>query len=326
MKKNDGANLIKVFDYYDMLPENFSTQEKIQCPFHDDLNPSMIVNFGEGNYYCFGCGESGDPFDFVKGIEEKYSNNASDLESLYIYTKVINGEVPNGLDKAIKYTLKKKKYEEAKDYEELYFQAHDYYFGLRKVDWENPGNKYEEHARDYMVSRGFTEKALNDVKAKITYNDSYPIILPIFDNEDFKGWVCRTTTKEIEQKRKYLYNKGFSRLTTLAGNYKGEKFVYIVEGYTDMLKFRQYGINNVVAILGWKITDEQIQKLKDEGIENVVSALDNDKAGKKGSSYLREHFNTKRLKYLKSVNDPGDMTKQQLCKSINKTFGRKIYK
>lgn len=322
--ENEGSNLIKAFNYYNMLPEHVSSNSKVGCPFHEDRNPSMIVNFKEGNYYCFGCGQSGNSFDFVKEIEKKYHNNYSDLKALQIYTKIKNGEVSNNL-KSILRNVSLKENTKHENYEELYLQAHDYYFGLRKVNWNSPQNELEEEALKYLVKRGFTSEALNKIKATITYNNSYPIIFPMFDNEEFKGWVCRTTSKEIEAKRKYLYNTGFSRASTLVGLYKGEKFVYIVEGYTDMLKFRQYGIDNVVAILGWKISPEQIQKLKNEGIKNVVSALDNDIPGNDGSKYLKKHFKVKRLKFLKGINDPGEMTKKQLYSSINKTFGRKIY-
>lgn len=101
------------------------------------------------------------------------------------------------------------------------------------------------------------------------------------DNGKFKGWVCRTTVKEIEQKRKYLYNTGFSRANTVVGNYGSEKYVIIVEGYMDMLKFLQFGVDNVCAIFGWKMSDNQFKKLKASGIKFVISALDNDECGKK---------------------------------------------
>lgn len=41
------------------------------CPFHDDRTPSLSVDDGDGSgsggwYYCFGCGASGDVFDFLQ--------------------------------------------------------------------------------------------------------------------------------------------------------------------------------------------------------------------------------------------------------------------
>ena len=115
-----------------------------------------------------------------------------------------------------------------------------------------------------MAKRGFSWKILNQCRAKVTYNANYPIVFPMFDNGEFKGWVCRTTNKLVEQKRKYLYNEGFSRATTLVGNYKGKKRVVVVEGYMDRLKVRSFGEERVIAILGWKMTNEQITSSKDK--------------------------------------------------------------
>lgn len=39
----------------------------ILCPFHADKSPSMRIY--ERDYYCFGCGEGGDVFDFVQRME-----------------------------------------------------------------------------------------------------------------------------------------------------------------------------------------------------------------------------------------------------------------
>ncbi len=35
------------------------------CPFHEDRNPSLTIYPG-GRYHCFGCGASGDCFEFVR--------------------------------------------------------------------------------------------------------------------------------------------------------------------------------------------------------------------------------------------------------------------
>jgi DNA primase len=34
------------------------------CPFHEDHDPSLSVNFKTGLYKCFGCGAQGDVFAF----------------------------------------------------------------------------------------------------------------------------------------------------------------------------------------------------------------------------------------------------------------------
>src|SRR5690554_6167059 len=39
------------------------------CPFHNEKTPSFSVSPDKQLYYCFGCGASGDVFDFVMQYE-----------------------------------------------------------------------------------------------------------------------------------------------------------------------------------------------------------------------------------------------------------------
>ena len=40
-------------------------QYKAVCPFHDDTNPSLKLNFEKGLFHCFACGAKGNVLDFV---------------------------------------------------------------------------------------------------------------------------------------------------------------------------------------------------------------------------------------------------------------------
>jgi len=42
-------------------PERF----RALCPFHDDHDPSLLVDERDGHFHCFGCGAHGDVIDFV---------------------------------------------------------------------------------------------------------------------------------------------------------------------------------------------------------------------------------------------------------------------
>src|SRR5690606_22537951 len=54
-------NIQQVFAYFDIeIDEN----SKCLCPFHEDKNPSMLVNSEFA--YCFACGRGWDVFDFLK--------------------------------------------------------------------------------------------------------------------------------------------------------------------------------------------------------------------------------------------------------------------
>lgn len=308
-----GRELAKVLYYYGLIPNVETAEQKIVCPFHEDLNPSLIVNLEKGNWFCFGCNKSGNAFDFVEGIENK--RGIKGIKLLKKFFRILNSDKVE----KIKYAPVSKT---KKDNEELFNIACDYYYGLSRIDWKHSKLPEVVDARAYMLKRGFTASTLNKIQAKVTYNKNYPIIFPMLDNGNFKGWVCRTNDPEIEKKRKYLYNGGFLRRNTLVGNYAGCNYVFVVEGYMDRLKFIQYGVENVVAILGWKMSREQEKKLRDAKVEYIISALDNDTCGKKGTEYLKGIFPGKviRFCYLKGIKDPGEMSKGLFDKMYDKTI------
>lgn len=299
--------LIKVLDTY-----GIQYDEKIICPFHGDINPSLKLNNNDNFWFCFGCQEGGNAYKFHKKMQE-LKGITNEINILSGYQKIING-------KANKQMINKSKMITIEVKDRAYFrnclkEAKDFYYGLKTVNWYEMDNEIS----NYMEYRGFKKKTLNKFGAKYTYKDeTYPIVFPIMDNGRFKGWVSRTCDPEIQQTRKYLYNKGFRRVNTLAGDYKEADVVILVEGYFDMLKAKQLGFKNVAAILGWKITDKQIKKLKAEGVKTIISALDNDKCGIKGTEYLKNYFNVIRFPYPSYIKDMGDMNKKLIVNAKRK--------
>ncbi len=313
--KCSGMDLQKVLLYYGHIENNPSSELKIVCPFHKDVNPSMIVDLQDGKFFCFGCNTFGDAYQFVHLMNPKLN----DLQTLQKYFKILKSNKVRKVSEHNHTRIRKRRY----DNKELYNIAYDYYYGLSKVDWMKDESDEVTLCRQYMLQRGFTPYTLNKCHAKVTYNKSYAIIFPMLDNGMFKGWVCRTTLPDIEKKRKYLYNEGFSRATTLVGDYENQDIVFVVEGYMDRLKFIQNGVENVVAILGWKMSYEQEMKLKKSNVKIIVSALDNDTCGKKGTKYLRTIFRkVVRFCYLKGIKDPGEMSEEQFKMMHKKTMNK----
>lgn len=304
-KKPTGLQLAKILYYYGLdSSTGVETEFKIICPFHGDINPSMKINLTEGSFYCFGCGKTGNAIDFVKYAETELNSLQAEIK----YYKILKTDKV----KNIKYNSDKiiKRKQNTKGQENDI--AYNYYYGLKKVDWSQINKRSDRDEIEvyrYMSGRGFKKSILSQAGARVTTNDNYKIIFPMLDNGIFKGYVCRTMDKEVEKKRKYLYNKGFSRRDTLVGNYAEANTVILVEGFMDRLKLLQFGVKNVVAILGWKITSDQIQKLKDAGVKTIISMLDNDTPGRKGTEYLKQFFKVIEFKYEENIKDPGMMTR-----------------
>lgn len=304
-----GKELAKVLIYYGLIADVVSSDFNIICPFHEDINPSMRICLDDGSFFCFGCGAKGNALDFVRKVHPELN----ELQACVLLEQILNSDEVKKLN--VKYRKKRRI-----NNRQALNEAHDYYYGLRTVDWNNIHTKEEQEVLQYMKQRRFDARALNIAQCKTNYNIAYPFLFPILDNGEFKGWVGRTMNKYVEKKRKYLYNDGFRKRDTLCGNYEQNKIVFICEGFMDYLSLRTRGhIKNVVAILGWHISDEQVQKLKDKGVTTVVSALDNDKAGNKGTEYLKKFFHVIRFEYPEGVKDTGEMSEQELRLAIRRT-------
>lgn len=312
--QNQGEQLVKVLWYYNLLEHVCQGKEQIICPFHEDINPSMTVDLDHGSYFCFGCQEAGDALKFVQKMEAK--NGLNELQGCKKFFQILKSEKCSNV--VVQHTE-----QQQKGSKQLYAEAYDYYHGLSTIEWTNDcKDKDQQQIVKYMAKRGFDCDTLNKCGCKVNYNQSYGMIFPMMDNGKFRGWVCRTMIPEVEQKRKYLYNKGFRRRTTLVGNYQRCNVVFVVEGYMDRLKFIQFGVDNVVVILGWKMSQLQYNKIiKANPNMIVVSALDNDECGKKGSKYLHKLFGDHyvRFQYLKGIKDPGEMDQQQFDKMYRRT-------
>lgn len=309
-----GKELAKVLIYHGLIADVVSSDFNIICPFHEDINPSMRICLTDGSFFCFGCEAKGNALDFVKKVHPELN----ELQACVLLEQILNSKEIKTLN--VKYRKKRRLQNK-----QALNEAHDYYYGLRSIDWNDIHTKEEHEVLQYMKQRGFNERALNIAQCRTNYNIAYPFIFPILDNGEFKGWVGRTMNKYVEKKRKYLYNDGFRKRDTLCGNYEQNKVVFICEGFMDYLSLRTRGhLKNVVAILGWHISDEQIQKLKDKGVTTVVSALDNDNAGNKGTEYLKQFFHVIRFAYPDGIKDAGEMSEQQLKTAIRWT--RRAYK
>lgn len=293
--------------YYNLWNESYNPKIKIVCPFHDDVNASMLIDVEQNKWFCFGCQRGGGSLELIQAAEP-------DKTSIQHYQKLFGIVARVEGNRSLKRDFKPISEKEQRKLERLNLsKAGDYYNNLNSVNWlVQTGPEIE-----YMVGRGYTAKTLNKAGAKIAYNNDYPIIFPLRDSGQFVGWLCRTINPEVEKRRKYLYNRGFARQKCLIGRYDNAE-VLIVEGYLDYLKAKQFGIKYVCATLGWKASIEQMEKLKRAGVRKIICGLDSDNCGRKGFKFLKQNFKSVvPLVYPVGIKDFGDMSEKGLIKIKN---------
>jgi DNA primase len=281
-----------------------------RCPFHDERTASFHVRPDEKHYHCFGCGESGDAFDFVmqtEGLDFKAA-----LESLadrFGVTLEAQEEDPAA-------ALRRRRRDRL---HELLGRAATYY---TRYLWESTE---AVDARSYLLGRGLTEETLRTFRVgyapsrwdrilvasrQAGYSDDELLASGLvrrsrdrpgqvydffrsrimFPTADARGRLLgfgARTMHESEREPKYLntaanelYNKrsvlyGVDRARAAAA--KAGRAI-LVEGYTDVLALHQAGIANAVGVMGTSFTEEQAAELE-RLVSVLVLCLDSDSAG-----------------------------------------------
>ena len=301
---------------------------KVVCPFHDDKNASMQISIPKAFYYCYGCGASGSSLELFKSFWNlKHEKHLTDLQARLkiqsLLSRTYDSSYTTSSTKEHSFSMLNN-FQQKESYKEGITEARQYFYNLPSPNWYRcssvPCVEQETiECKRYMLKRGFTPRMLTKAQAKPSLNKYYPIVFPLLENGIFRGYVMRTFDPEVEAQRKYMYNRGFKRERTLAGNFgikhTGIQSVLIVEGYIDCLKVQQLGIHSVVAILGWKISGTQLEKLKRAGVKHIICGTDNDEAGRKGYKYLKliqkqqKWYKLSRVRFPESIKDFGDLKK-----------------
>ncbi len=268
------------------------------CPFHAEKTGSFFVNDNKGTYYCFGCGVSGDIFEylmkkhglqFIQAVEklaeiagvklpEKSSQNYVSEEKIKILQKTL--EFFKGKLKESPVALQYCKQREIDD--EL---IEKFSIGYAPFDSEALLSflKKTFNIKDILACDLFTQKE-NRLVSK--FRDR--LMFPVFNK---KGWpiafggrgikkdavpkYLNSSESELFQKREVLYGYNLA----LKNVTKDNPFI-IVEGYMDVVNMHKYGFNTSVASMGTALSPEHLAKIWRYSNEPIM-CLDGDKAGYK---------------------------------------------
>jgi DNA primase len=325
------------------------------CPFHDERTGSFHVRPDQKHYHCFGCQESGDPFDFVmqtEGLDFKAAmETLADRFGVQLETE---DEDPGAAARR----------QRRERLHALLDRVTTYY---ARYLWE-AGEAQD--ARSYLLGRGLTEETLKEFRVgyapsawdrvllasrRAGYSDEELLAVGLaqrshsrpgsiydrfrgrimFPAADARGRVhgfgarrMREETSQSGPGAKYLntsdgelYHKRevlFGIDLARAPAAKGGRMI-LVEGYTDVLALHQAGIRNAVGIMGTSLTEEQIREL--ERVVKVLElCLDADRAGQEAmlrASRLAHGRDLElRVVPLPDGTDPADLIEQEGAQAL----------
>lgn len=145
------------------------------------------------------------------------------------------------------------------------------------------------------------------------------ITIPIYDElGNCVGVKGRCIDKEVPKgEDKYIYIEPCSKTKVLYGLYKSLEYikeagyVIVVESEKSVLLAWAYGIYNVVAIGGHKLSKYQVEKLTALGVDEIVLCYDED-------VFRKDNGKVSKKEYMKEVNKFIEQQKVSVMVDINK--------
>lgn len=150
-------------------------------------------------------------------------------------------------------------------------------------------------------------------------------IIPIRDTDGkLVAYSLRDIRKNVDYDIKYQITAGFDKDKVLYNLHRvipTEKPIILVEGFKSVWRLYDYGIKNVVAVMGSKITQGQQKLLYSHATNGIVIMFDNDKAGVEGTidgyTQLNEKLDVNTV-FITEVDkegnglDPADLNKETI--------------
>ena len=278
-------------------------------PFKTEKTPSFTVNDEKGFYHCFSTSEHGNIFDFIMktqnlrfGEAVKYLANLAGVqpytftkkdeerenqwkeysEIFKIYVDFCHNELLKNNDLIfVKEYLKKRNLtkEEVVKFNIGYVQPNNSF--VRELESRfnqksllETGLFYLDEKRKVLIER-FKERVIFPINS-IT---GYPIALggrKIKENNNFAKYINSPETPFFK-KGSNLYNLDFARKFSNKIDY-----IYLVEGYMDVVSLSNKGIYNTVANLGTSLTEKQMSILN-QFYDDIVICFDGDESGYKAA-------------------------------------------
>ncbi len=349
----EAANIVDVVSEFVTLRKSGANYKGL-CPFHNEKTPSFFVSPARGTCHCFGCGKGGNPISFIMEHEQmtypealrwlarKYHieikereltdaerREQSVRESMFIvnewaayYFSDVLYQHPDGQAIGMQYLRSRGFRDDIIKKFQLGYDLPDR-FALAKTAL---GKGYKA---EFLVKTGICYQTEHgDLIDRYAGRVIFPWIGLNGKVVGFGGRVLDARTKGVNQK--YVNSPAsdiYQKDHELYGIYQAKKaiakenWVYIVEGYTDVISMHQCGIENVVANSGTALSIHQIHILH-RFTSNITLLYDGDAAGIHAAfrgmdMLLSEGMNIKIL-LLPDGNDPDSFAREHSSEYFKK--------
>ena len=284
-------------------------------PFKNEKTPSFTVNDEKGFYHCFSTSEHGNIFDFIMKTQNlRFGEAVKALANLagikpYTFTKADEerekkwqeySEIYNTYVKFYHDSLlKDEKANEARQYLKIrnltkqevskfmigYVESNPNYYEKLKEKFSE--KNIEESGLFYFDDKKklFVERFKDRIIFPINNISGKPIAIGgrIIKDKNYLAKYINSPETMFFKKGSNLYNLDFVRKLSNKIDY-----VYLVEGYMDVVGLSKSGIDNVVANLGTSLTDRQILTLG-QFFNEIVICFDGDNSGYKAAVRAAEN-------------------------------------
>ncbi len=349
----EAADIVDVVSEFVSLKRSGSNYKGL-CPFHNDRTPSFYVSPTRGTCHCFTCGEGGDSVGFLmkheqltypealrwlanrygieieeKQLTDEQRKQQTEREGMFIannwaadyYTDILHNDV-DGRAVGMQYFRQRGFRDDIIKKFRLGFSPADRYAMPRKAKEKGYNlNFLEQTGLCYKDNKG-------ELVDRFSGRAMFPWISVSGNVVAFGGRVLDQRTKGVNQKYvnspdSVIYHKDHE----LYGIYQAKKaigkedFVFMVEGYTDVISMHQCGIENVVANSGTALSVHQIHLLH-RFTSNIVLLYDGDDAGihaalRGTDMLLAEGMNVKVL-LLPDGDDPDSFARKHTADDFRK--------
>lgn len=253
------------------------------CPFHDDRHPSLYVNVREQYYKCFACGEGGDLFKFVQQME-----GCDFRTALYKLAGWYGLSDTGGDYQSVKYPPVRPKLQPApvEPVSRLYIDSllrnHRMVLDLlekyipEKDILRDTYSRFEVGVASYFLPPDY-DAFCNRLIFPIRNEWGELVAFAGRYRGETEGTGIRkyinSSTSPIYHKSEILYG-----LYQAQDEIRKHKFVYITEGYKDVLAMHAAGFQNTVALCGTALTGQHADLLS-RYTRYAIVMLDGDEAG-----------------------------------------------